>query len=250
MLEKQGLVSDAFDALKNLMKNLLRPMKVVARDLGRNSMKTLGKALSDSRPGVRHAANQVAEETAAELLPIIQKGGKAGKDAMDKLEAGIHSKNPKVRKGMQAVYRIVKDKLDDIPPAATNAGDKAGRNLTKAMQRAINETRVTVPITAGRYTGKIIPRAGGGPVSAGIPYRVNERTPRSEWFVPSTSGQVLTHADAMRAIATGGGGPINVGPITISGVGNDVSVGQAQRFGRAVLGEVAKGLREQRARTV
>jgi hypothetical protein len=43
-------------------------------------------------------------------------------------------------------------------------------------------------------------RAVGGPVAAGTPYLVNENTPRSEVFVPSTSGHVLTNADAVRAI--------------------------------------------------
>ncbi|AUR06977.1 hypothetical protein [Phaeobacter inhibens] len=42
-------------------------------------------------------------------------------------------------------------------------------------------------------------RAFGGPVRAGLPYLVNEHTPRSEWFVPSASGGVLNVAQAQTA---------------------------------------------------
>lgn len=34
-------------------------------------------------------------------------------------------------------------------------------------------------------------RAGGGPVEEGMAYKVNENTPRSEWFVPSSRGHVV-----------------------------------------------------------
>lgn len=42
-------------------------------------------------------------------------------------------------------------------------------------------------------------RAGGGPVRMGLPYLVNERTPRSEWFVPSRSGGILNVSQAQSA---------------------------------------------------
>lgn len=42
-------------------------------------------------------------------------------------------------------------------------------------------------------------RAFGGSVRAGLPYRVNEHTPKSEWFVPSASGGVLNVGQAQAA---------------------------------------------------
>lgn len=42
-------------------------------------------------------------------------------------------------------------------------------------------------------------RASGGPVHPGMAYRVNENTPRSEWFVPDQSGHIVPSA------AMGGG---------------------------------------------
>ena len=42
-------------------------------------------------------------------------------------------------------------------------------------------------------------RAFGGSVRAGLPYRVNEHTPKSEWFVPSASGGILNVGQAQAA---------------------------------------------------
>ncbi|SDY18106.1 hypothetical protein [Citreimonas salinaria] len=57
-------------------------------------------------------------------------------------------------------------------------------------------------------------RATGGPVRAGSAYLVNERTPRSEVFVPSQSGGVLNVPQAQAALrgaaGAGGGGPTTV----------------------------------------
>lgn len=43
-------------------------------------------------------------------------------------------------------------------------------------------------------------RATGGPVSAGLPYLVNEDTPRSEVFVPSRSGAILNVSQAQTVL--------------------------------------------------
>jgi hypothetical protein len=58
--------------------------------------------------------------------------------------------------------------------------------------------------------GKTYARAGGGPVSAGMPYIVNEDTARSEWFVPNVSGTILTAAQAASQGAGRGGPTYNV----------------------------------------
>lgn len=44
-------------------------------------------------------------------------------------------------------------------------------------------------------------RAGGGPVSAGVPYLVNENTANSELFVPSQSGAILNVPQAQKALS-------------------------------------------------
>ncbi|PWE48486.1 hypothetical protein DEM26_18230 [Thioclava sp. NG1] len=48
-------------------------------------------------------------------------------------------------------------------------------------------------------------RASGGPVTAGTPYLVNENTPNSEVFVPSSNGAILNVPQAQAALRGGGG---------------------------------------------
>ncbi|SLN19925.1 hypothetical protein ROJ8625_00698 [Roseivivax jejudonensis] len=58
------------------------------------------------------------------------------------------------------------------------------------------------------FLGKLLSgeRAAGGPVRAGGAYLVNERTPRSEVFVPSQNGGVLTVPQAQAALRQSAGG--------------------------------------------
>lgn len=55
-------------------------------------------------------------------------------------------------------------------------------------------------------------RATGGPVMPGMFYRVNENTPRSEWFAPSMPGTIVTAAQAEKVfadrVAGGGAAPV------------------------------------------
>lgn len=52
-------------------------------------------------------------------------------------------------------------------------------------------------------------RASGGPVRAGMPYLVNENTPRSEIMVPSSSGAVLNVRQAQAALRRFGGASLD-----------------------------------------
>ena len=76
-------------------------------------------------------------------------------------------------------------------------------------------------------------RASGGPVRAGVPYRVNENTPNSEIMVPSRSGGVLNVAQAKDALRGGGGAQsLNV-TVTM-----DSSTGRLGAFVRDQAGRV------------
>jgi len=48
-------------------------------------------------------------------------------------------------------------------------------------------------------------RASGGEVSPGKLYAVNERTAKTEFFMPSTPGSIVTHEDVAAGLATNGG---------------------------------------------
>jgi TP901 family phage tail tape measure protein len=198
VLEKQNVVVDAMSTLKNLMKNALRPMQRVARDLGRDSMRTLGKALVDGRGAVRTEANRVAEVTAAELNSIIQLGGKAGEKALQKLRDGMHSKNPDVRRAAEAVYKIVKSELDRTTVPAGRAGTSAGESFADHLRRAVAAGDFHV----NAQVGFTIPgHAGGGREQKGVPRIVGEKGP--ELFIPDVSGRTLSHADTILAASHG-----------------------------------------------
>ncbi|MFT6444897.1 phage tail tape measure protein, TP901 family, core region [Sulfitobacter pontiacus] len=82
-------------------------------------------------------------------------------------------------------------------------------------------------------------RAFGGSVRAGLPYRVNEHTPKSEWFVPSVSGGILNVGQAKSAF------------MSHFGTGQDSGVSRgAQRVrsaGLASLAAVSVGVATQAA---
>lgn len=206
VLARQGKVVDAFNELKNLMQNALGRQGRIARDIGMLTSKELQAGLHDRRGAVRAEAASVQGDIETELARLVLQGGRVGKKAMDELKKSLKSKNPDVRAAAQRVQQIVDTALQGTVKPAGQAGTAAGnayaRNLTSAVTRALVLARGTVA-AAKHDEGH---RAGGGPVRAGHPYWVNEATGRSEMMVPSMGGYVLTHADAVSALAGGGGG--------------------------------------------
>ena len=146
---------------------------------------------------------------------------------------------------LRAFQRRMKDAVVRPLAAGDLAGARAAAAFIGALRRTIAGTgpiSVRMTLTEGRAkSGKAI----GGPVQAGVPYLINERTPRSEVMVPSTGGHILTRAQATAALRGAGGPTYN---ITVN-PGSDVSSLAARRFGRLVADEMATTLREQRART-
>jgi hypothetical protein len=83
----------------------------------------------------------------------------------------------------------------------------------------------------------------GGPVQAGVPYIVGERGP--ELFVPSSSGQVLSHGDTSNALQAGGaaGGAIIVNlsvNVQVQVRGNIYGGSGEQEFARKICAPLVK----------
>ncbi|WPZ23095.1 phage tail tape measure protein [Sulfitobacter faviae] len=90
------------------------------------------------------------------------------------------------------------DGTEATPEISTASIDRANEKVARllAQLRAIPSAgtgSVASPKPAGA-------RALGGPVRSGLPYLVNENTPRSEWFVPSQSGGILNVSQAQSAL--------------------------------------------------
>lgn len=114
--------------------------------------------------------------------------------------------------------------------------DAAARTLAQHLDRFGNRIVRNVPQA----------KAAGGPVQAGQPYLVGEYRP--ELFVPDSNGTIIPNPTV--GGSTAASMTQTVGPIYVSGIGSDVSVPAARRFGQEILDTVAEGLREQRARFV
>ncbi|MBE3073126.1 MAG: phage tail tape measure protein, partial [Acidobacteria bacterium] len=87
---------DAFDTLKEMLKNALTPMGEIARLHGIRTSKELARGLKSGDPAVRAQAIATAKETADRLGKLAEGGGKAGKAAMKELHLGMKSKLPEV----------------------------------------------------------------------------------------------------------------------------------------------------------
>lgn len=126
---------------------------------------------------------------------------KAGlRDAQDELAktetaSGELSSALQVLDGTQVTVTINAEAID-------RALDKV-RQLSSGLQSLPGGAPQAASPKPPALAGK---RAFGGPVIAGLPYLVNENTPRSEIFVPSMSGGILNVAQAGAALASRYGG--------------------------------------------
>ncbi|MGA0615321.1 hypothetical protein [Paracoccus sp. KR1-242] len=88
------------------------------------------------------------------------------------------------------------------------------------------------PLVAARRGAGLPARAGGGPVKAGMPYLINENTPRSEVWVPSHSGAVLNVQQAQAALGSRRGTAFSFSPtthISVQGSADDRTVEKISR---------------------
>jgi TP901 family phage tail tape measure protein len=209
IIDAQQAPAAALAGLKQLMKDALTPSKQIARDIGILTSNELAAGLKDKRPVVREEAERVRAVAEKDLAQLILDGGKVGKAAAAELATKLRDKNPQVRAAAKRVKAIVTSELDKIAPAAGDAGEAAGESFASRLRSAIKAGTATISSQVGFWLppAPVTPkRASGGAVEAGSPYLVNENTPRSEVFVPSTSGHVLTNADAVRALTAAAGG--------------------------------------------
>jgi Phage-related minor tail protein len=210
--EKRNAPLDAFQTLREMLKNAMSPAAEVARLQGQLTSKALARGLKSSDPAVRAQAQGTAAAITSRLAELAVGGGKAGKRAMAKLNAAIRGDIPELRDAALKAKEAVVKQLEAAKGPAGAAGDSTGDAFSRRLRGAVGGS--DFKINAG-ITFDIGGRAAGGPVRAGVPYWVNEDTPYSEVFVPSTSGQILTHDDAMAA-AGRGGDTYNI-PLTVQG---------------------------------
>ena len=115
------------------------------------------------------------------------------------------------------------------------------QDLARSFAKAALEAAIfgTGPMSGGAGFGGFLSglfgRASGGPVRAGQAYRVNEQTPNSEIFVPSTNGAILNSSQAEKALSSSkGGGVVSAGAtfnMSINGASGDDHIEKLVRQG-------------------
>ncbi|WP_340289243.1 hypothetical protein [Sulfitobacter pontiacus] len=199
------------------------------------------------------------EEAAAYRSDV--EAAQAALDANPEFDSGII--NPlrvQAQSGLDAAeadLRRAEDRLDSAEAAAAQ--------LTGALQ-VLGETEATPEINAasidralekvarlsaqlrsmpGASTGSVQTarpagaRAFGGSVRAGLPYRVNEHTPKSEWFVPSVSGGILNVGQAQSAFMSHFGSAAGQGSSMARGAQRIRAASMATLAASALVGSAA-----------
>jgi phage-related minor tail protein len=243
---RRQAVFDAFDQLKEDIKNALNPKKEQVKLIGELFSKELANGLRNGDPVVRAQAREARTAALNELQSLIDSGAPIGKKTTDALAKGLRSRDPKVRETARQLAKIIDGRFDAAAGPAHSSGVAAGNAFANGVRAAITarmQAGINIHVNA-IYNDNGHGNAVGGWATAGVPTWVNEHTTNSEIFVPSTSGRFLTHAEAMNALHQGGGAPIN---ITVN-AGGDVSPVAAHRFGQLVVHEVAAAFRQGGAR--
>ena len=189
---------DAFDTLKEMLKNAMTPMSEVARLRGQLTSKALAAGLKSGDPAVRAQAVAVAKMAADRLGELAAGGGKAGTKAMAELDKGIRSKIPAVRDAAIAAKAAAVAKLEAAKGPAAAAGTAAGNAFATNMKATVAAGDFKINATVGFRIGG---RARGGPITA--PSWVGEEGPEI-YVPPAGGGRILSHADSMAAVSGGG----------------------------------------------
>jgi phage-related minor tail protein len=130
-------------------------------------------------------------------------GGAAMADALLQL-------SPADVKALQASQSAIDAYAASAGVTATNgnlASAQKAMDSYEAQARVIDKRIGGWAKTMGRELARALgikARASGGPTMAGHAYLVNEDTPRSELFIPQTSGYVLNNRQATNALGNGG----------------------------------------------
>lgn len=196
---------------------------------GKAFMDALNAALKSKNPAVRAEAERIkaiVEERVESL-----NGRELGREAGGEVASGLDAAKPRARTSGGGLANSIAAGV--TAKNYTPTGQTIGNRIVGAINSAQTRSRIAGVVSSlaalinglfrqrvafdidvrgsGGYSGT---RAVGGPVRAGLPYLVNENTSRSEVMVPSTSGYVLTRAQAEAAMATapatGGGDHVEV----------------------------------------
>ncbi|KQI68690.1 hypothetical protein AN189_07215 [Loktanella sp. 3ANDIMAR09] len=171
----RGILSPVFDGLNSMASSITGLFS------GSFWSRTI---LPDSEKArVEASAREITARIVGAIVGLPVRLLQIGRDAITSLGDGMREK--------------LTELLDWVKGIPGRIGEAVGSiNLGSAIVGSIGATSGS----SVRSDTRRRRRATGGPVRAGVPYLVNERTARSEIMVPSTSGAVLTVSQAKAAL--------------------------------------------------
>lgn len=152
--------------------------------------------LRDEIAGIQGEIDNLGQGPMADTMALpLQQTMDARRRDLQKVEAELS--NAEGRAGDLATALQVIHGTDVAPEIGTASIERANDLIAQMLAnlRAVSGAEIGAKVTP-QPAGA---RARGGPVRTGLPYLVNENTPRSEWFVPSRSGGVLNVGQAQAA---------------------------------------------------
>ncbi|MFQ6550505.1 hypothetical protein AADZ90_021390 [Aestuariibius sp. 2305UL40-4] len=215
LTDYQKLVKDTREEIKRLEAEAVALLAVAetgqtygdAVDYARRKAELLYEAQAAGRqltPELREEIDQLAQayvdagdkaEKAAQQLQDMEENARRGADRMADLFLSIRDGSLTAMDALESLLlELTRVQLQkQLLAAADAAGGTGLGQVFSALGGLLGPGRAT-----------------GGPVRAGVPYPVNENTPRSEVMVPSHSGAILNVSQAKDALRRGAGGETNV----------------------------------------
>lgn len=196
-------------AQQKLVANALRRAGAAATEAERAAITDLVNATYQEQQAIEDMSDQMREfqDLAKSTLQTFITDIIAGKDATEALGNALNNVGNK----------LLSAGLDGLFGALFPTGGGGGNFLSSLFKGG---------------------RANGGPVRAGSIYKVNENTPNSEYWMPSTDGVVIPRLP--KAMGTSGGGGFSIGDIVIQGNADAMTVSQLRQWSRFELPSIIR----------
>jgi hypothetical protein len=134
---RRQAVFDAFDQLKEDIKNALNPKKEQVKLIGELFSKELANGLRNGDPVVRAQAREARTAALNELQDLIASGAPIGKKTTAALAKGLRSRDPKVRETARQLAKIIDGRFDAAAGPAHSSGVAAGNAFANGVRAAI-----------------------------------------------------------------------------------------------------------------
>lgn len=266
----QGAGRDPFQASIDSANRRIAVLNAETATIGLNSearerarlVATLEEAAkrANTAAGLENTAVTAEQRTQIEQLATAMESAARQNRLLSEAMAGMRelgSAGAEALKGLAIEGKEADEVLSQLlNRLASRAIDQAFNSLLNALGGSLFGGGGGLAGLVGGGSGRLFSfgggRAGGGQVTPGNIYRVNENTPNSEWFAPNVPGQIIPNDVMQRSLR--GGTSISFGDTIVNGSGlteeqlaRAIAASQVQVL-RQVPGMALKAVADQRLR--